>query len=429
MPSGAQGEAYEVLSILGSRVFAGPVDRASVSPQQTLTFNGVSATAGAANLAFCVLGESGMPIWRSGPVDATMDNQFFILNPTDLEAAAGHPLQFPPAAFASLAPTLPLISGSTTVRSISGVAPGNGTISLAGTGVSTEFLGMAMAIKFTYVFSLQPSVQHPDASLLLDVQTTKLDVQSDNGTWFGWLINPVVNLLLDAFRPASGPVQANIQDLINSAMQSAVAAKSPVLGTTGAVQQVSVDPTNGIMVQAWAGVPLGSMCCGTVCSGSVKVRPVEQIAHLRAIRDNLLVKSPEGFAYACFIRDNNRQIMGLLVDHADLLAATDAVVARVLEDFTAEAPERGVLSSPSAATVTDLLDRFAAVAPAGLALSITGLKREVAKFVGVAAGPVLHASWSLLGGMASEVPAKPSAPVAQVHLPFRPSVPGTGPTL
>ena len=414
MPTGLQAEAYDVLDFLGGSILAGPIDTATVAPDQSLTFPNTNATAGAASLAFCVIGGDGTPIWRSGPIDATADNQFYILNPSDLAAAAGKALQFPPSAFQSLSPQLPFTTpdGSTTIRSISSITPGNGTISIAGAGVHS-----GVAVKFTYTFSLQPASQHPDATHVVDVETQSMDVQADNGTWFGWLINFFVGAFLDLFPPSAGPVQSAIQNLINNAVQNAVSAKGPVPGTTAAVQQLSVDPTNGILLQAFAGVPAGSLCSGTASSGSVKIRPAAEIDHLRAIRDKMLIRSPEGSAYAAFLRDNNRDLMRLLVAHPDLLKAADAVVASVLAEFGADAPEQGVLSAATAAMVSDLFARFAAVAPRPLAVAIAGLRGEVAKFVGKAAGPVLQASWGFVTGVAVEVPPV-RLPLPPTHAPL-----------
>lgn len=417
MPAGAAGEAWQVVSLLGLTLFVGPVDTASVAPDLTLTFPNVTATAGAANLAFCVLA-GGMPIWRSGPVDATQDNQFMIFNPPDLQAQAGQALDFPPASFAHLSPALPASGGATTVKTITGITPGAGTISVTGTAVSTQYVA-PVDVAFTYVFSLQPATQHPDSRVLLDVATVSLDVTGNNGSWFGWLINPLVNALLAVFTPPSAPVQAAVQQMIDAAVQKALAANSPVAGATAAVSQATLDATSGLSVQAWAGVPMNSVCCGTVCSGSVKVRPAADIAHLRAIRDGMLLKSPEGFAYASFLRDNNPLLMRLLVDNPDLLAAADAVVAQVLREFTATAPESGVLSAASAEAVTQFLARFAAAAPAELAVAAAGLAREVHKFVGVPAGPVLQASWALAGAPAD----MPKVPAPPAPLPPAPALP------
>jgi len=365
--------------LLGSGT--GVIATTTVSGNQAV-FTNISAPYAFESPAFCGFSQ-GMFIWHAGGDVQTVEAGYLIFNPANFPG----PHTIPPAQIASIIPALPATFGPFVAKTMTATL-GNGSVTLAGAGTVSTFLG-SIPVSFTYSFSLSPA--QCGSGMPVVVNTVSSDVRGNNGSLLGFLINPLIDAIIPFFEP-------NMQALMQSAVDGEMAQQlgSVPAGTTVTITNITIAPS-AITLQAWASIPMASNCVGTMQGGSVKFRSSHQVVHLRQIRDRLLMRSPEGGGYASILKGNNTAIMTVLMKHQELFKHVDAFVEQVLKDFPQDALEAGKLSKTTAASLHDLMDRFIAVAPENLAITVRALKAQVDKFVGQSAADIMGQSWSLLG--------------------------------
>jgi hypothetical protein len=111
--------------------------------------------------------------------------------------------------------------------------------------------------------------------------------------------------------------------------------------------------------QAWlhhAGVRRAPCCgrraCGlTPSGGSANLRPAEQLAHLRTIREHVRRCTPQGQAYIELFERFGPELVRILLDDQEPLRRIDPIVARTLEACPLDSP--GVMQAVGADLLGD----------------------------------------------------------------------------
>jgi hypothetical protein len=311
--------------------------------------------------AFLLAGPSGGPRFRSGPQSTgkAATDTFMIVD-------AGTSV-FSPAALSSMLPTPPVVSGSLTVTSIS-LAVGSGSMTASGTASHATPFG-PIPVTYTYVFTIDPVGDAANYNFpggippSVDVRTITLNVVGTAGGPLGWLVNALAGAFASLFHGSIvRTLESTIQARINAAVAAALASSSAPAGTVATVESVSIAPTVGLTLRAWAGFSLERACAMTPSGGSINVRSSEQLTHLRIIRDRVLRGSPQGIFYIELYEHFSSELVRILLEDEDLLRRVDAIVARVLEHFSRERPGEGRLSAEAAEEVRRAMGMISRVA-------------------------------------------------------------------
>jgi hypothetical protein len=332
--------------------------------------------------------------WRSGRQDlnASLTDTFMIL-------AVG-PLMFSPAAVSAMLPPMPFTSGSATISTLV-LTLGTGSITAAGTGSYATFFG-PIPVTITYVFTFVPVTEPANMGFpgfvrpAIDVSTISASVAATAGGSLGFLVNFFADILIGLM---SGTIRATLQNAVQAAIDSAVATALATggapSGTIATVETLTIAPS-GLSIVAFAGFALEKACASSSSGGSVKLRPREQLIHLRTIRDRLLTRSPQGAAYIALFEEFNAELASMLLRNDELLRAADEIVSLALREFPIEDPGSGRVSRELADAVTKAMSLMQEAASPELKLTLASLSEEVHSFVGRPARDVLDASFQLL---------------------------------
>jgi hypothetical protein len=332
--------------------------------------------------------------WRSGRqvLNASPTDTFMIL-------PAGT-LTFSPAAVSAMLPPVPFTSGAATLSTLA-LTLGTGSVTAMGTGAYASLFG-TIPVTFTYVFTLVPVTEPANMGVpgfvpsAIDVTTISMSVAATAGGVLGFLVNFFAGIL---FSLMSGTIRASlegaVQTAIDAAVANALASKGAPAGTIASVETLTIAPT-GLSLVAFAGFALEKACASSSSGGSVKLRPREQLVHLRTIRDRLLTRSPRGAAYISLFEQFNAELASILLRNDELLRAADDIVSLALREFPIEDPGSGRVSRELADAVTKAMSLMHQAASPELKLTLAGLREEVHSFVGRPARDVLDDSFQLL---------------------------------
>lgn len=164
---------------------------------------------------------------------------------------------FAPAALAGLVPPLPRISNdddgnpqfslNTLTLAITG-----GLISATGTGVYLQ-TPIGGSVAFSYLFRLVPNTSPLSPGRILKVETESASVTSTDGSFFGFLINIVGNLLLWIMQEeVVSQIESTLQAEIDLAVRDALADAGAGAGITVTATSVTTDTTAGRWSPNWA---------------------------------------------------------------------------------------------------------------------------------------------------------------------------------
>jgi hypothetical protein len=318
-----------------------------------------------------------------------------------------------PAQLASMLPPLPKTVQGITIATLSLVV-GAGIVTASGTGSQSTAFG-PVPISFTYVFTLDPSVVPADMGYpntvppAIDVRTISLTVVPMQGGFGGFIVNGLLGALYSILL---GSLIAAIENLVQSLIDGTVATKlgnaGAPLGTIATVESLSIAPVAGLTFTAFGGLSMEKLCPVSASGGSVKVRALDQLTHLRAIRDGLLARSPQGQGYIALYETFGPELSRIVIDDPELLGLIDRVVSRIVEGFPIEDPGRGVLSEELAKDVDDVAERIRLAASPKLATTVAALRAELRAFVGRPAGDVLQESFGMIDRHGRPVPRDPA---------------------
>jgi hypothetical protein len=244
---------------------------------------------------------------------------------------------------------------------------------------------------YTVTLTLEPSGDPFRINDFLTPTLVHTDVDSASEGLLPWLINPVADLIIDAFSETiASEIQMSLSDQVNAAVMQMLKDQDAPQDTSVTLESVTLDPDNQqVLFTVWATVPetvLFGQCVSGVGAGG-KRRPREQQGHLRAIRDALLLDNPEGVAYIETLANLSPVLVTLLRNDQALMRLVDDAVQRVLVDFPQTAPLEGALSEESAAVVRDTLRHLQHVGSPRIQLVAAALEPEVDRFVGKPAAP------------------------------------------
>ncbi|HEX2086906.1 MAG TPA: hypothetical protein VHF89_14595 [Solirubrobacteraceae bacterium] len=380
-------------SVLGSGAVA----------QREVRFEGVNPPA---DVALSLASTAGV-VMRSGLLrfapapdeDPTWGDTFFLARPdTD-------PVVIDPARLARALPGVPLTTGADTITSVA-LTVGINRLDLTGTGIhtTTVFVGafgigvpvtVTTPFSFAYGFDLVPATSPVALEPVLLVRTLSASVVSSDGSPLAFLVDAIVNMLISgtgAVGAFVARVQAIIQAAVDAELAGAIGAQS-VRPTSVSVESVTTDPTAGVSLRPIGCLSTRTLCATAASSGSVRLRPAEQLRLMRRLRDEVLSRSPQGLAYIETFDRHNRELAMLLVRNPDLLELADDVVAGVVKDFGGAKPGCGELSPGTAKKLRKAMDTVAKHASDELRFAIGSLRDDVETFVGRPAEDVLDESW------------------------------------
>jgi hypothetical protein len=285
--------------------------------------------------------------------------------------------------------TISVISASATVSS--GVLSVTGPFTWAVGGLFSS----SLAGTYTYTCALAPNADCSDVGNPLIVISENISLVSKHGGVSGWLEGLVLELFTDVFgTKIKNAINTQVTQAISASLATWLSQQHAPSTTTVTVQEVTLSSAAGIALQAWAGIPFASICSTGASSGSLKLRSREQMEHLRAIRDELLARSPAGVAYTAIFARHNPELSGLLARDPALLELADTVVDRALRAFPRHDPAAGVVDNELAAAVEDAMRRASEDCSPELRWTIEHLLPDLHAFTGRRATDVLDASWA-----------------------------------
>jgi hypothetical protein len=354
--------------------------------------------------------------FRSGPL---------LINPasvprtdTYLIIDAGLTTLTPAQLLASL-PAVPMTRGAATLTSMA-LTINAGSFTINGTGTYASPFG-PIPLGLTYVFTLDPVNDPADYRFpggippAVDVRTISMTAMPMVTGSFGWLANALVTILLAIMQNTLRmTVEGAVQSAIDTALTTRLAASGAPAGTIATVETLTIAPGTGLTLHPFAGLSMEKLCPASGSGGSLNLRAPEQLAHLRAIRDRMLTRSPQGRAYVDLYEQFSEELMRAVIEDPKLLALADKMVAKALRAFPAKDPGRGRLPPALAADVRVAMQKLKKVASPELAFALASLEPDVRTFVGRPAGAVLDASFKLIQDPgAAEKPGRRSARTAK----------------
>jgi hypothetical protein len=192
-------------------------------------------------------------------------------------------------------------------------------------------------------------------------------------------------------------IQPTLENDVNRIVLEVLNDQNAPQDTSITIESVTLDPVDQqVNFTVWATVPetvVFGECVGGVGSHG-KRRPREQQEHLRAIRDALLLNSPEGAAYVETLSNLSPELVTLLRNDQALMSMVDDAVQRILLDFPTGAPQDGQLRPETGTAVRQVLQHLQRVASPRVALVAEALEPEVDRFVNRLAVEVLNSNRS-----------------------------------
>ena len=313
-------------------------------------------------------------------IDPNADNGFVIFR--------ANPVVFTAAQLAASLPVLPIVKGDITISTI-GLALRRGFIRATGTGSQAALFG-PINFAFTYDFNLIPVTNVARLDLLVDVKSVAVNITGTNRGLLGAIANLLVSAVTAIFNgTVANMFRTTVQSAVDAAVNAQINPESEHDGTTVTVETVSITSA-AMTIQAYGGISLNELCATNITSGSIKLRPLEQVQHLRKIRNELLNKNAYGKIYTDLFYKHNRELMRLLINSPALLKQADKAVAGALKDFGEKSINQGVLSKSTADAVLKafkLIDSMKASVE--LKNTLVALEQDVKTLINVKAGDLL----------------------------------------
>lgn len=286
-------------------------------------------------------------IFRSGNIKSSFDddNVFIIQKVDDMVITQ--------ADLAAMLPALPMVSGSTSVNTMS-LSLRSGFVRAAGSG-TIKVLGVKVPFTYTYDFDIKPVTDVFNPNRIVDIDTVDLEVKGNVGGVLGLLTNALISLIANFFEDkAAKSIETSIQDQVDDAIADQFADENPPPGTTVTVETVSIS-ASGVVISPYGAVSLDNACSSGITFGSIKLRPREQMLQLKQIRRQLLESTPDGKVYMNIFYKHNAELLRLLVKNPKLLKLADKAVAGALKDFPGDGIAKGKLSRETAAHIKSAL--------------------------------------------------------------------------
>lgn len=299
---------------------------------------------------------------------------------------------------------LPMTINDLTLSSLTLGRSGQNFVATGTAIYDAGFLGNVTGT-LTYEFQLVP-VTAAASDALLRVET--IDVNVNFSGVVGWLVNAVINLLIDLFEDRIGnELEDVIMDQIDVAIQDALDDAGDVpdhIQVT--VQDVTLDGS-GATIDALVAVPARSVDCPfEVANGSVKFRKRDQLRKLRRMRSQVLSGNPRGETYIALMRRHGRELARIMRRNPELLKEFDALIAAGLEHFDEERPGDGRLGKRTANRARSLAAKVQAEARPELARAIERTLPDLDDFTGKSVAKVLDDSAAELAKVADKRPSR-----------------------
>lgn len=299
---------------------------------------------------------------------------------------------------------LPISEDGVELTSINLTRSGQHLVATGGALIDTGILGL-LGGTYTYEFELVRSTSAM-SSRLLSVETVDIDV---NIAGAGWIINSLINLVLDLFE---GKVGGLIEDFINDAIDDEVTQRLEEDGqgidnVQTTVQTITVG-TSAVTLDVLAAFPLANLgCIALPTSGSVRVRDAKQLRQLRRMRSAVLKGNPRGDSYIRLMRRHGPEMVQIVRKNRDLLKKLDQVIESGLNDFSEDSPESGKLSKKSAALGREFAAELKERAKPRLRRAIELAEIDIDEFVDTPVREVLDRSSKEFAELAKKQPRRP----------------------
>jgi predicted RNase H-like nuclease len=365
---------------------------------------------GFGELAFCARrpGEAAPSnqIWRSGLVTSSnLANLtgLAVLGPDSFASLLSQP---DPMAVSARDITdslvLPMVQGNGHITSATVTVPNTQVLQVTGDGdYQRDVDGVEVfSVHFDYdvTLALEPSNNPFSIVDFLTATLVSVDVRSSSEGPLPWLTNFVADLVITAMQGwITSQIQPTLENDVNRIVLEVLNDQNAPQDTSITIESVTLDPVDQqVNFTVWATVPetvVFGECVGGVGSHG-KRRPREQQEHLRAIRDALLLNSPEGAAYVETLSNLSPELVTLLRNDQALMSMVDDAVQRILLDFPTGAPQDGQLRPETGTAVRQVLQHLQRVASPRVALVAEALEPEVDRFVNRLAVEVLNSNRS-----------------------------------
>jgi hypothetical protein len=281
-----------------------------------------------------------------------------------------------PSDLSGAVPSLPITSGDVKVTGMSFSISGSRLVA-KGEG---EYIPFGWDIGFRYEFRLKPYRSPFNTERILNVETVDVDVWGKEGGLVGWLINLIIDIISEFMEDSiASQIETVIQERVDAEIADLLAKEKPPAGTTVTVQSVSLNPTTGLTVKAAGCVLFRDYCASVLGSGSIRLRPREQLKALRRLRETVLKGTPRGDAYIYTLRRHNAELVRLLINYPDLLAQVDTAVDSALRDCDRAKPN---LSEEAADEIIRMLQMLADLGSTKMGIAARALIADVKGYAG-----------------------------------------------